>query len=831
MLLLVSQLSWLCLVASAAVVGRDFADHHGDDLMMTASRSRVTFVEPPPSFRKHELLVSDGEQQEQGADEQAQSQQLQQIPQRQQQLLKPLSTSSSGHPLDYVRQFVRRHGADLHPGPVDDALRGLTSVYERLPKALKVVVAPNFGSLVRALHSVRGELNVIEAEREAGMDGDPFRWRAVVTTTPETSTITTTSSTITTTTTTTTTATSTTTRRKKDRIVFEKGSKKKKKEEAVRVGGNSNSLDIGGAVPSLPTAATLVASASSSSSRDNIIAESRDRLRKMIAGPQVLKVRKAERRVEQIMSGSSDDVLFVPSRQISLHASEEDAGEEAIHYSNVPISDEEFVRHKLGDVVVGKAGRDEVLGPSDPERPPKVMLGRPHETYEVVVSNSITTSGGGGKGGGGRRKRIRGEGRRTRRPPQRPQMPKHIADRIRKHLQQQRRRQGGGRRRRPYREEEDMMVGQPSEVVELSVVPPPPEFEEDEEEEDNEIDGHPKMLEADQEGSLEGWLGMSSPRGRAQVLRVPLPLHRSQEQLQDYLPRRQQQQQQHQVRLEIAEQTKEHRPISGDEEEEEERVTIVHSIPAAVTQDDDDAKPVTAKSTTIVDAPLLQGNEDEQEPPVYDGSENQVITAPGDEDEDNEMSKTVYQDDPRPPPRPAVLVPVVQQQQQPPPAPRRPSAIPPPPTPPRKPSAPPGLFKQPPRPFPHPGFRKRPRLLINPSMPTPAIGRSGEGYDEDEADLDAESSSVVVVSKRRRRIPPPPRPPIRPSTPAGLKRRRQDFDVAGGPRRLAPTKVEEEAEEESSSWRTRINEGFRAIVNKVAPVASGLALMSAIFAL
>jgi len=65
------------------------------------------------------------------------------------------------HSDKYVKSFVRKYGGKLSTGPVDMALKDLTKLYERLPKALKVVVAPNFGSLVRTLHSVRGELNVM----------------------------------------------------------------------------------------------------------------------------------------------------------------------------------------------------------------------------------------------------------------------------------------------------------------------------------------------------------------------------------------------------------------------------------------------------------------------------------------------------------------------------------------------------------------------------------------------------------------------------------------------------------------------------------------------
>ncbi len=182
----------------------------------------------------------------------------------------------------------------------------------------------------------------------------------------------------------------------------------------------------------------------------------------------------------------------------------------------------------------------------------------------------------------------------------------------------------------------------------------------------------------------------------------------------------------------------------------------------------------------------------------------------------------------------------------------RPRVIPPPPTPPLPPSPPPALLakmimvrkqQHPPPPYPRPAdFRKRPRLLANPSsLPDTTV--------------DFQRSDNIISgdgdngSRRRWRIPPLPRPPPRPSPPlqtpslaalGGPELASAPASAAsmvvGGPRRLSvelqeKKEVEEEALSSSSSWRSRLNEGLSAIVNKVAPVASGIALMSAIFAL
>ena len=148
-----------------------------------------------------------------------------------------------------------------------------------------------------------------------------------------------------------------------------------------------------------------------------------------------------------------------------------------------------------------------------------------------------------------------------------------------------------------------------------------------------------------------------------------------------------------------------------------------------------------------------------------------------------------------------------------------------PPRPPKPPTRPLTNGKNRPR---HPPrvFPKRPRLLVNPSMPSVVIERSGSSSNGDDSDNDR--------TKKKMLIPPPPRPPPRPSPPLSLMRSTPEV-VVGGPRRLTVAGVEEDEDEiedeDGSSWRARLNEGFRAIVAKVAPVASGLALMSAIFAL
>ena len=891
---LTSLASFLCLLLGPA-------SGEVDDLMMTASRGRAaTYAKPPPGFEHQE-------------------QQRRQEPDAHRPRPRSSAPVFPGHSLDYVRRFVRRHGASIEPGPVDEALRGLTSVYESLPKTLKVVVAPNFGSLVRTLHSVRGELNVMEREKEAG-EADEFRWRAIVTTTTEKEEETT--MTTTRRVTTTTVAPSTVRVTKVDRIVLGDDGRKKRKEEAVRVGGNSNNIDIF----SLPVPSFLV---DSSDSRDNIIAESRDRLKKMIAGPQVQKVRQAERRVENLMGQDGPFDLFVPSRQIPMHASEEDAGEEAIIYSNKPISDEDFARHKMNkeeeEVIVGKEKK--ALGPAAV----RAVLGRPHETYEVVVSNSITTSND-DDGRRRDRKRVRGEGR-TRRPqrppprlPQRPQVPRYLANRFRNnaHRPFPNRRRLNGRivRKRPAfappRPLDDDMMVQPSEMEFSVLLPPDSAF------------GGPDYTAAAEEGDMmlgeelnDGWKGNTHSFVQAEILQVPLPLHRSQEQFKEYLqPQQQQQQQQSQSHYQKEEprqqpqqqqepqnkqqqtqtqqqlqqqeitQPQHQQPLQEQPQQQqqdypqqprsqivlvedhehlkdlheapaeyhqqhpqaqdisptpEERVTIVHSIPA--TADDGLSTSPTEQQEYHRLSNDFQGGDEG----VADVTQNK-ITDMGLEEEDLEEDnssppplteegedglKTVYQSKDS-------QGSVVERYRV------RPRVIPPPPTPPLPPSPPPALLakmimvrkqQHPPPPYPRPAdFRKRPRLLANPSsLPDTTV--------------DFQRSDNIISgdgdngSRRRWRIPPLPRPPPRPSPPlqtpslaalGGPELASAPASAAsmvvGGPRRLSvelqeKKEVEEEALSSSSSWRSRLNEGLSAIVNKVAPVASGIALMSAIFAL
>ena len=834
------------------------------DLMMTASRQHLTYSKPPPRLSSSLSASPTSQQKEPSADDEDSDPSEEHSPPH---------TVTVGHSLDYVKTFVRRHGSLLDSGPVDEALRSLTDVYERLPKPLKVVVAPNFGSLVRTLHSVRGELNVMEKERAGHVEGDQFEWRAVTTTTladeyeertdpppttvdfdvdeeEESSTeLTTETPAIKTTTLPRRTTTKKENMRKTprrlprpSRLVFE-GGRKRKKEEAVRVGEDSNTIDIVG-IGITERSGTDFEVAAGVTDKDSIIAESRDRLKKMIAGPQVMKVRQAERRVEDLIREGG---VFVPSRQIPMHASQEDAGEKAIHYSNRPISDEEFMQQKmerakeeekLNTLVVAPAPGNSAVGTASvavaeppvlpvfgPMPRPVPIPGRAHETYEIVVSNSIsTTAGEGGAGGarenapkrrrknkaGKKKKKARGEGRTKKKkpsPPRRPKMPQKIIDRFRRlrrlhrlplaaaaaaHLprhpkdnkKKDRRRSGkrpaaaaaGGKVTYSGGRGSGMaMAG--SEQHATVVIPSP--ITEEFTRPGLVLDGigpyHQRLRPGEWEGKLRSEL--------------PLPMQRQLvEQEQQQRHPLQQQQQQH---IQMQEKLKQEHPQqqngqNGYYENVEGKVTVVHSVPV---QD------LSASPTLTSAGPHLGTVEEDQ-------------NGEADEDELQDMETGE-----------SSVVPAVS-------LPRRPPMIPPPPTPPEPPSVPPSILLQIKaeerskeaallqRASPPLHLLKQPRLLASPSSTSVVVAvQAPTAHKEDK--------------KPPRRIPPPPRPPRRPSPPPHLPQP-LPLLMEGSPRNAA-AENRSGAPPPPSTWRTHLNDGFRAIVDRVAPLASGMAFVSTLF--
>ena len=49
---------------------------------------------------------------------------------------------------------------------MDEVLRDITGLYQKLPKPLKVVAAPNIGSLIRTMNTIKEELERLESGEE-----------------------------------------------------------------------------------------------------------------------------------------------------------------------------------------------------------------------------------------------------------------------------------------------------------------------------------------------------------------------------------------------------------------------------------------------------------------------------------------------------------------------------------------------------------------------------------------------------------------------------------------------------------------------------------------
>ena len=72
----------------------------------------------------------------------------------------------------FAREFVSKNNLNLEeePLPMNEVLNDITDLYEKLPKPLKVVAAPNFGSLIRTMHSIKNELDKMQQRKTRNLE-------------------------------------------------------------------------------------------------------------------------------------------------------------------------------------------------------------------------------------------------------------------------------------------------------------------------------------------------------------------------------------------------------------------------------------------------------------------------------------------------------------------------------------------------------------------------------------------------------------------------------------------------------------------------------------